>query len=65
MEELLKTIYEFVINSVNSSSFLGPVFACFLIFIESIIPVLPLFVFITETPPHGLRRCRVRKRLTL
>ena len=47
MEELLKTIYEFIINSVNSSSFLGPVFACFLIFIESIIPVLPLFVFIT------------------
>ena len=47
MKELLKTIYEFIINSVNSSSFLGPVFACFLIFIESIIPVLPLFVFIT------------------
>ena len=47
MEELLKTIYEFIINSVNSSSFLGPVLACFLIFIESIIPVLPLFVFIT------------------
>lgn len=47
MEEVLKTIYEFIINSVNSSSFLGPVLACFLIFIESIIPVLPLFVFIT------------------
>lgn len=47
MEEVLKIIYEFIINSVNSSSFLGPVLACFLIFIESIIPVLPLFVFIT------------------
>ena len=45
MEELLKTIYEFIINSVNSSSFLGPVFACFLIFIESIIEIKLIILF--------------------
>ena len=32
---------------VNSSTLYGPLFACLLIFFESIIPVLPLFVFIT------------------
>lgn len=47
MEEILKTIYEFIVNSVSGSSALGPILACFLIFVESIIPVLPLFVFIT------------------
>lgn len=47
MEEVFRTIYEFIINLVNSSSMWGPLFACFLILIESILPVLPLFVFIT------------------
>lgn len=47
MEELLKTVYEFIINTIDSSTMFGPIFACFLIIIESIIPALPLFVFIT------------------
>lgn len=47
MKEMFLIVYEFIINSVSSSSMWGPIFACFLIVIESIIPVLPLFVFIT------------------
>lgn len=47
MKEIFLIAYEFIINSVSSSSMWGPVLACFLIIIESIIPVLPLFVFIT------------------
>lgn len=47
MGELLENIYNLIIGIVNSSTFYGPLFACFLIFIESILPVLPLFVFIT------------------
>lgn len=47
MEELLTSIYEIIMEIINSSSVIGPLFACFLIFIESILPVLPLFVFIT------------------
>ncbi len=47
MTEFLNNIYNFIINLVNSSTIYGPLFACLLIFLESIIPVLPLFVFIT------------------
>lgn len=47
MGEFLNNIYEFVMNIINSSTVWGPLFACLLIFIESILPVLPLFVFIT------------------
>ena len=47
MKEIFLIAYEFIINSVSSSSMWGPILACFLIIIESIIPVLPLFVFIT------------------
>lgn len=47
MEELLNNAYNFILNLVYSSNIYGPLFACLLIFIESILPVLPLFVFIT------------------
>lgn len=47
MEEILKNIYEVIINLVYSPNLIGPIFACILIIIESIIPILPLFVFIT------------------
>lgn len=47
MGELLNNLYEFIINIISSSNTFGPIFACILIFIESIIPALPLFVFIT------------------
>jgi uncharacterized membrane protein YdjX (TVP38/TMEM64 family) len=47
MKEIFLIIYEFIINSVSSSTVWGPILASILIIIESIIPVLPLFVFIT------------------
>jgi len=47
MENFLNDIYNYIINLINSSVTFGPIFACLLIFLESIIPVLPLFVFIT------------------
>ena len=47
MEELLNNIYNLLINIVESSNIYGPLFACLLIFVESILPILPLFVFIT------------------
>ena len=47
MGEFLNNIYNLIIEVVNSSTIYGPLFACLLIFFESILPVLPLFVFIT------------------
>jgi len=47
MGSILNEIYNYIIMIIESSSIYGPLFACFLIFIESILPVLPLFVFIT------------------
>ncbi len=47
MGEFLNNIYNLIIEVVNSSTIYGPLFACLLIFLESILPVLPLFVFIT------------------
>jgi len=47
MEEFLTNAYELIMNLISSSSIVGPMFACMLIFVESILPILPLFVFIT------------------
>ena len=47
MEEFLNDIYNLILNIVYGSNIFGPIFACLLIFVESILPVLPLFVFIT------------------
>ena len=47
MGEFLENVYNFIIYIVNSSNIYGPLLACLLIMLESIIPVLPLFVFIT------------------
>ncbi len=47
MDEFLNNLYNFIVNVVSSSTFYGPLLACFFIFLESIIPILPLFVFIT------------------
>ncbi len=44
---MLNNIYEFIMALITGSSFYGPIIACLLIFIESIMPVLPLCVFIT------------------
>lgn len=45
--EFLNNSYIFLNDLINSSSIYGILFACLLIFLESILPVLPLFVFIT------------------
>ena len=47
MGSILENIYDNIITIINSSVIFGPLFACLLIFLESILPVLPLFVFIT------------------
>ncbi len=47
MGDILNNIYNFIMSIITGSSFLGPLLACLLIFLESIFPVLPLFVFIT------------------
>ncbi len=47
MGEILNNIYNYIISLVNASTIYGPLLACLLIFFESIMPVLPLFVFIT------------------
>ena len=44
---MLNSVYEFIMMLITGSSFYGPIIACLLIFFESIIPVLPLCVFIT------------------
>lgn len=47
MMNFLNNLYNIIMDIVTNSVFWGPVLACILIFFESIIPVLPLFVFIT------------------
>ena len=47
MGSFLEEVYNYIIVLVNSSSIYGPMLACLLIFLESILPILPLFVFIT------------------
>ncbi len=45
--EAVHILYDFITNLLNNAGAWAPFFACFLIIIESMIPVLPLFVFIT------------------
>jgi len=47
MENIFNDIYYYIMLLISSSSIYGPLFACLLIFLESILPILPLFVFIT------------------
>ena len=47
MEEILTDIYNYIMYLITSSQIFGPLLACLLVFLESILPVLPLFVFIT------------------
>ena len=47
MGSILNELYNYVMDVINSSVVFGPLFACVLIFLESLLPVLPLFVFIT------------------
>lgn len=47
MGNFFNSIYNYIMEIINSSVYFGPLFACFLIFCESLLPILPLFVFIT------------------
>ena len=47
MKEALTSLYNIIMDIVTNSAFYGPLLACLLIFLESMIPILPLFVFIT------------------
>lgn len=47
MLDILNDFNTGIVSLLENSGALAPFFACFLIVIESIIPVLPLFVFIT------------------
>ena len=44
---MLANIYDWIINFINNMATASIIFNCFLIVIESIIPILPLSVFIT------------------
>ncbi|MEG1505998.1 MAG: VTT domain-containing protein [Bacilli bacterium] len=47
MQEIFSNIYDFLMNLLSSIGTLGPILGSGLIVVESIIPILPLFVFIT------------------
>ena len=47
MMEFMNNLYNMIMDIVTNSVFWGPILACLLIFVESLIPALPLFVFIT------------------
>ncbi len=47
MFELFNSFYELVMSTIDSLGVYGPLLGCLFIIIESIIPPLPLFVFIT------------------
>lgn len=47
MNELLSNFYDFIMNTISSMGIYGALLGSILIIVESIIPALPLFVFIT------------------
>ncbi|MEG0909793.1 MAG: VTT domain-containing protein [Clostridia bacterium] len=47
MQEIFSNIYDILMNLLDSLGTFGPILGSGLIIVESIIPVLPLFVFIT------------------
>ena len=47
MSELFSNFYNFIMNTIDAMGVYGPLFGSLLIVFESIIPPLPLFVFIT------------------
>lgn len=47
MMDFFNNLYNVIMDVVTNSEVWGPILACALIFCESLIPVLPLFVFIT------------------
>lgn len=47
MKEVFSNFYDIVMNSIAALGVYGPILGCLFIVLESIIPPLPLFVFIT------------------
>ena len=47
MGDLFKDFYDLIMNTIDALGVYGPLFGSLLIVVESILPVLPLFVFIT------------------
>lgn len=47
MEVVFNNFYDFIMSTINSLGIYGPFLGCIFIILESIIPPLPLFVFIT------------------
>ena len=47
MNELFNNFYDLIMNTIDAMGVYGPILASFLIVLESILPPLPLFVFIT------------------
>ena len=47
MSELFNSFYIFVMNTIDALGVYGPLLGCVFIILESIIPPLPVFVFIT------------------
>lgn len=47
MGDLFNSFYELVMNAIDALGVYGPLLGCLFIVLESIIPPLPLFVFIT------------------
>ena len=47
MGELFNSFYNFIMDTIDAMGVYGPLLGCFFIVLESIIPPLPLFVFIT------------------
>lgn len=47
MGEVFSNLYDFIMNTIDVLGVYGPILGCLFIILESIIPPLPLFVFIT------------------
>ena len=47
MGELFNSFYNFIMDTIDAMGVYGPLLGCFFIVLESIIPPLPLFFFIT------------------
>lgn len=47
MGSIFSNFYDFIMNLIDALGVYGPILGCVLIVLESIIPALPLFVFIT------------------
>ena len=47
MKEIFNAFYIFLVNGLNDAGAFAPLLASFLIVLESVLPILPLFVFIT------------------